>query len=233
MNNYAILATILCNLSIVNYNSNNSNNNQKESILNTPSVLLSNQDKDENNHFLFSANNNLFYYGKAIKPTQKKRVGRKEIVELAEYIKSHEGLSLNPMYCEGNKLSIGYGHVILKKENWMRNGITQEDAENILYEDLDKVEKAVEELLNKDSIELSSSQKIAIIHFVYSLGIGNFKKSSLYKTIKVKTKRGEKLSEEDKQLFYMWNVIRTKKGIKKSNYLLKMRQWEVNKFYEN
>lgn len=46
-----------------------------------------------------------------------------------------EGLSLAPYFCPAGKLTIGYGHVILPHEGYLRGGIDLAEAEALLLHD--------------------------------------------------------------------------------------------------
>jgi len=90
------------------------------------------------------------------------------------YIKLHEGLKLKPYKCPGGYLTIGYGHKIKAKEYF--NNITIEEAVALLKHDYEEAFK-----LSPDY--LTYPKRLAIGHFIFSLGIGNFNKSQLKKEI--------------------------------------------------
>jgi lysozyme len=54
----------------------------------------------------------------------------------AALIRKHEGLRLAPYFCPAGKLTVGYGHVILKHEAHLRAGVTDVEAEALLLRDL-------------------------------------------------------------------------------------------------
>jgi len=65
-----------------------------------------------------------------------------------ELIKSFEGLRLKPYYCSAGKLTIGYGHVIRKGENYPHEkAITEAEAENLLVKDVKHAEAVVDRLV--------------------------------------------------------------------------------------
>lgn len=97
--------------------------------------------------------------------------------KLANFIKSHEGLMLTPYYCPGNFLTIGYGHSIKKGERLL--SITKNQADSILMQDIKLAEKFV-----RSNTNLEGNKLLAITHFVFCVGSGNFIKSSLYQDIK-------------------------------------------------
>ena len=91
-------------------------------------------------------------------------------------IKSHEALVLMA-YPDpgtgGEPWTIGYGHT-----GNVRPGvaISEEQAEDLLQEDLMKFEAAVEELL---PVELSQSEFDALVSFAFNVGIYALKTSTL------------------------------------------------------
>jgi lysozyme len=53
-----------------------------------------------------------------------------DIEKFKPLLKKHEGLRLKPYRCSAGKLTIGYGH------NLDANGITEEDADRMLHNDI-------------------------------------------------------------------------------------------------
>lgn len=53
-----------------------------------------------------------------------------DIEKFKPLLKKHEGLRLKPYLCTAGKLTIGYGH------NLDANGITEEDADRMLHNDI-------------------------------------------------------------------------------------------------
>jgi len=71
-----------------------------------------------------------------------RRVNRIEVNSVSymlalDEIRKYEGLRLEPYDYKGNWY-IGYGHLIKKREPLLHNGITEQEAEAILNEDLDR-----------------------------------------------------------------------------------------------
>lgn len=96
---------------------------------------------------------------------------------LIEKIKEFEGYL--PSYSSklDGHATIGYGHV--GKVNY-GHPISREQAEVLLLLDISKIEKQIDAL----KLGLSIERYEAVVDFVYNLGIGNFKRSTLYKLMK-------------------------------------------------
>lgn len=94
-----------------------------------------------------------------------------------DLIKKYEGFSARPYKCPAGVLTIGYGRTI----NVKPYDITTKEAETIW---LDKYVKTIaDQILAIVKVELSNNQICALIDFVYNLGIGNFKSSTLLRKI--------------------------------------------------
>lgn len=87
--------------------------------------------------------------------------------EAKKYIRLHEGLRLKPYECPTGHLTIGYGR------NIQQNGITVEEAEILLENDIQRV---VSELQKWISVfdELSETRKAVLIDMVFNLGFSRF-----------------------------------------------------------
>ena len=101
------------------------------------------------------------------------RTSRKGI----ELIKAHEGLRLNAYLCPAGVPTIGYGHTYNVK---MGDRITEEQAERLLIGDLILAETEV----NRYGFDLTQNQFDALVSFVYNIGAGNFRSSTLLKRLK-------------------------------------------------
>jgi len=135
--------------------------------------------------------------------------------ETIKYIKLKEGFEAKPYIDAAGIRTIGYGHIIMENESFP-NAISEKQAEKILIKDFQKAIKAVER-----ETELSGYKKLAISHFVYMMGIGNFNKSNLKKLIS-----DRKPIEKD---LLKWSYYRNRSGkMVKSNYSYKIRQWEAD-----
>lgn len=94
-------------------------------------------------------------------------------------VKKRESLQLKPYRCPGGYLSIGYGHLITKGEEMLRGGITEAQADSLLYNDMKANRDWVE-----NELRLSGNKLKAFTHFCYAFGITKLKKSELYSRIK-------------------------------------------------
>ena len=92
-------------------------------------------------------------------------------------IKRFEGLRLKAYLCPAGKPTIGYGHT---KDVKLGDVITEEEAEQLLLEDLIVVENEI----NKHNLDINQNQFDALVSFVYNVGQGNFERSTLLKKIK-------------------------------------------------
>jgi lysozyme len=95
--------------------------------------------------------------------------------QVLSYIKSHEGFSKKVYRCLGNKRTIGFGHCLRSNETY--SYLTYEKAGLLLDRDF----KECEDLARKETS--NENQKLAIAHFIYCLGIGNYKKSTFRKKL--------------------------------------------------
>ncbi len=133
-----------------------------------------------------------------------------------EFIKSHEGLRLKAYRCPGGVWTIGYGHTSGVKEG---DVITNEQAEELLREDIKKIENK----LNALSLNLTQNQFDALVSFIFNVGWSNFKSSTLLKKIKVNPNdpsiRGE---------FSRWVFANGKK----LNGLIKRRKDEAGLYFD-
>lgn len=139
-------------------------------------------------------------------------------VQTLEFIKSHEGFNDGkPYLCAAGAHTIGYGHVILPNENFPGQ-ITRQHADSILRNDFDKALAAVER-----NTDLVGAKKLAIAHFIFAVGVGNFNKSTLKKKILNNESVGDELLN--------WSYYTTPSGKKiRSNYAYKIRKWELEMY---
>jgi len=93
-------------------------------------------DNNKDKKYIEKTNTDLYYYNKCL-----------------EFLKSEEGLKLKPYRCTSKKMTIGYGHRILKEERKkFRKGITQKIADSLLIADFNKAIEDVKssKMVNSD-----------------------------------------------------------------------------------
>lgn len=91
-------------------------------------------------------------------------------------IKEAEGLRLDAYKCPAGVPTIGWGHT---KGVKMGQHITVQQAEDLLVEDIAPIER----LLNALKINFRQEQFDALVSWIFNLGAGNFKSSTMYKLI--------------------------------------------------
>lgn len=102
----------------------------------------------------------------------------KASVDAYQLIKQFEGLRLKAYLCPAGIWTIGYGHTSGVSPN---SFITIQEADEYLHRDVASVEMQ----LNKLNLSLSQCQWDAIVSFVFNVGIGNFKASTLLAKIRI------------------------------------------------
>lgn len=96
-----------------------------------------------------------------------------------ELIKRHEGCRLTAYKCPAGVWTIGFGHTGADVGPGMT--ITLQRAEELLIEDIRWAEEAV----NRENLRLNQNQFDALVSFVYNVGAGNFRSSTLLKMLRV------------------------------------------------
>lgn len=121
-----------------------------------------------------------------------------------EFIKDLEGLSLKAYTCSAGWYTIGYGHT---KGVKLTDKITLEQAEKLLLEDLKPIEQ---ELSIVDAlVHLNQNQYDALCSFIFNIGLGNFKSSTMRKLLL------KKEFDLVPQQFLRWNKITDPQTYKK------------------
>lgn len=138
--------------------------------------------------------------------------------QLIEKLKEFEGLLLEAYEDPGGTLTIGYGHT--GEDTSPGDKISEYWATELLKKDVATVEQQVNEL----EIAHTQGQMDALVSFVFNLGIGRLKSSTLLKVIR----QGGSM-RQIKREFMKWVHC----GGKKLPGLEKRRAWEANRFFEN
>ena len=102
----------------------------------------------------------------------------KASVDAYELIKQFEGLRLEAYLCPAGIWTIGYGHTSGVSPN---SFITIQEADEYLH----RAVATIEMQLNKLNLSLRQCQWDAIVSFVFNVGIGNFKASTLLAKIRI------------------------------------------------
>lgn len=114
-----------------------------------------------------------------------------------ELIKKFEGLHLTAYLDPVGIPTIGYGTIIIEgKPVKMGTTITEELAEKYLFDDVQKFENYVNQLVN---VPLSQEQFDALVSFTYNLGPTNLKRSTLLRML------NQGRYEEAQPQFLRWN----------------------------
>lgn len=110
-----------------------------------------------------------------------------------DLIKHFEGLYLEAYKCPADVWTIGYGHTIGVEKGQI---ITNKQADNFLRQDLGACELHIDKNV---SVKINQNQRDALASFIFNLGGGNFKSSTLLKRI------NEGLYTEAANEFLKWN----------------------------
>lgn len=90
-------------------------------------------------------------------------------------IRQHEAFMAKPYDDGAGNLTIGYGHLIRKGENYSA-GITEAEADTLFRQD---VERVVDPALDEITIDLTQNQVDALGSFIFNVGTGGFLKNLL------------------------------------------------------
>lgn len=101
-----------------------------------------------------------------------------------ELIKHFEGCKLKSYKCPAGVWTVGYGSTGAHVKEGMT--ITKEDAEMLLFTDVEKFERQVDGL----GLPLKQHQFDALVSFAFNLGFGSLLKSTLLKKIRANDMTG-------------------------------------------
>ena len=127
--------------------------------------------------------------------------------EAIEIIKAEETLQLEA-YKDGSSISIGYGHSNLSGGEQFELGdtITEEKANELLIEDLEEVERIVNQRMSNYNVELTQGQYDAMVVATYNRP-NKVKSKSLYTTLasgdieKISEAWNNTITEKDRKNF--------------------------------
>ena len=103
-------------------------------------------------------------------------------------IKEAEGLRLDAYLCPSGIPTIGWGHT---KGVKLGHHITVQQAEDMLVEDIAPIER----LLNGMKINFRQEQFDALVSWIFNLGEGKFKGSTMYQRI-IRNARDEDITDQ-------------------------------------
>ena len=98
-------------------------------------------------------------------------------IEGLSLIKKFEGLELEAYKCAAGVWTIGYGHIKDVKEG---DKISKAEADEMLVHEIEEYENYVNTAVN---VPLSQNQFDAIVSWVFNLGNGNLRASTMLKVI--------------------------------------------------
>jgi len=132
-----------------------------------------------------------------------------------DLIKRFEGFSHIVYICPAGYPTIGYGHVVKPDERQQfASGITPEQSETLLRQDVQTAERAVLRLI---TVPLTDGQFDALVSFTFNLGAGALQRS----TLRRKINRGDHANMPAEFRKWVWAGSRKLKG------LVKRREAEV------
>lgn len=135
---------------------------------------------------------------------------------LIDKLMEMEGLRLEAYKDAAGEPTIGYGHT---KNVRMGDRISEYWAKEMLREDIEEAEWQVKEL----KVARTEGQLDALTSFVFNLGIGRLKESTLLETIRRGASKAA-ITREFKKWVYADG--------KKLPGLVKRREWEAKRFFE-
>jgi len=128
-----------------------------------------------------------------------------------DIIKKHEGYRSNAYLCPAGVWTIGWGNTFYSDGTKVKEGdfIYTRDANQLLMNIINQFEIKAKELVE---VDLQQHQWDAIISFIYNIGIGNFRRSTLLKKLNENPNDPTIIHE-----FLRWNKAGGKilKGLKK------------------
>ena len=125
----------------------------------------------------------------------------KASVDAYKLIKQFEGLRLKAYLCPAGIWTIGYGHTSGVSPN---SFITIQEADEYLHRDVATIEMQ----LNKLNLSLRECQWDAIVSFVFNVGIGNFKASTLLAKIRINPEDNSIMDELIRWVYANGKVMR-------------------------
>lgn len=102
-----------------------------------------------------------------------------------EQLKTFEGFRSMPYLDTAGKWTVGYGHLMVHGDGLVEGSpITMGQATTLLRQDVGTAEDCV----NSSGLDLTQNEFDALVSFVYNLGCGAFKRSTLLKFLQSNNK---------------------------------------------
>lgn len=139
-------------------------------------------------------------------------------------IKEAEGLRLEAYLCPAKVPTIGWGHT---KGVQLGQHITVQQAEDMLVDDIAPIER----LLNGLKINFRQEQFDALVSWIFSLGEGKFKGSTMYKRIIANAKDEEITDQLVKWIYSDGRPLPglIKRRVAEANLFIGYERYKVNK----
>jgi lysozyme len=126
-----------------------------------------------------------------------------------DLIKRFEGFSPTIYICPAGYPTIGYGHLVRDHEqDRYQQGITEQEAEDLLRRDVQLAERAVLRLID---VPLTDGQYDALVSFTFNLGAGALQRS----TLRRKVNREEHAEVPAQLMRWVWAGGRKLKGLQR------------------
>jgi lysozyme len=137
------------------------------------------------------------------------------------FIAQHEEFRSSVYLDDAGRPTIGYGHE-LKPEESFPDGMTKEEAETLLRNDISVAEKTVQKRV---TVNLTQNQFDALVSFTYNTGIDAFRTSTLLRLL------NQGLYGQAAGQFSVWHYVRSPGGGHQSDRgLVNRRSAETNLF---
>lgn len=107
----------------------------------------------------------------------KRDFARWDVLTAAPLVKEQEGLKLEAYICPAGKPTIGYGHT---SDVVLGTRISKEQADQMLTVDLERFKAQASKYVKA---QVTRGQFIALLDFVYNLGVGALRESTLLKKL--------------------------------------------------
>lgn len=142
--------------------------------------------------------------------------------ECLDLVKKFEGLKLEAYLCPAKVPTIGYGSTFYPDGQKVKLGqkISLDKAEELLLWELNEV-------ANQIRVALPQSKFDALVSFAYNLGVGNLKKSTLFK--KVLANHNDPTIKDE---FMKWTKAKVNGELVVLKGLVKRRESESNLYFK-